>query len=127
MNDSLAVVVAAGIGSRLLPLTGELPKCMLEVQSRPLLHRALDTFRELGIHKSVVVGGYKADRLVLPERSELVMNHEYMSNNILHSLACARSNMEPADTVLVSYSDIVFRNGVAERLLTSNMHLGRYR
>jgi choline kinase len=68
----------------------------------------------------VVVGGYKVDQLVLPEKTELVMNHEYLSNNVLHSLACARNMMEQADTVLVSYSDIIFRSGVVQQLLSDD-------
>ena len=119
MDDSLAVVVAAGLGSRLLPLTDELPKCKLDVQRKPMLHRALSTFTDLGISKSVVIGGYKADKLILPDESTLVLNHEYASNNILHSLACARAEMACVETALISYSDIVFRNNVVERLLAA--------
>lgn len=118
MVAELAVVVAAGIGSRLRPFTDETPKCMLHVQNKPMLHRALDTFRNLGIPRSVVIGGYRSDKLVLPDCCELVLNQEYQANNILHSLAYARKEMDGVETVLVSYSDIVFRNSVVERLLS---------
>ena len=116
-DDALAVVIAAGLGSRLLPFTTDLPKCMLDVQSETMLSRALGTFRDLGITQSVVVGGYKPEKLLLPDRCTLVMNDQYQSNNILHSLAYARESMQGSGTALVSYSDIVFRKGVVEQLL----------
>ena len=120
VDEPLAVVIAAGVGSRLLPITSELPKCMLEVQGQTMLRRALGTFLDLGITRSVVVGGYKSENLQLPDRCNLVLNHQYRSNNILHSLAYARESMHGAGSTLVSYSDIIFRKQVVERLLNTN-------
>ena len=58
-----------------------------------------------------------ADALALPAGSKLVLNDQYMSNNILHSLAYARSEMSDADHIIVSYADIIFRQSVVEQLL----------
>ena len=117
MEKPVVVVVAAGIGSRLQPFTNELPKCMLEVQGKTILRRALDTFRNLRIAESIVVGGFKADMLDLPADSRLVLNDRYKSNGILHSLAYARPEMNGANHVISSYSDIIFRRSVVEQLL----------
>ena len=117
MNSTLAVVIAAGLGFRLRPLTKILPKCMLDIQGSTMLDRALETFRKSNLPRSVVIGGYEAGRLSLPDQATLVMNHDYTNNNILHSLACAREQMEGEGTVLISYSDIIFRNSVVETLL----------
>ena len=94
---------------------------MLEVQSRSILHRALTTFHDLNITKTVVVGGYKSDKLVLLPGTELVLNDQYSNNNILHSLAYARSAVAGKDAVLLSYSDIVFRHDVVEQLWAENV------
>lgn len=117
MDATLAVVIAAGLGSRLQPLTNNLPKCMLDVQGFTMLGRAIETFDELCVQRAVVIGGFKADRLHLPDNATLVMNDEYMSNNILHSLACARHQMEGEEVVLISYSDIIFRKQLVETFL----------
>lgn len=119
MGESLTVILAAGIGSRLRPLTDELPKCMLDVQSKPMLQRALDTFEALGIERTVVIGGYRSDKLLLPNSCTLVLNQQYRTNNILHSLAYARGEMQGVDTALVAYSDILFQRSVVERLLAT--------
>ena len=119
-GETIAVVVAAGVGSRLLPLSQEVPKCMLEVQSQSMLHRALTTFHDLNITKTVVVGGYKSEKLVLLPSTELILNDQYSHNNILHSMAYARSAMAGKDAALLSYSDIVFRHDVVEQLWSEN-------
>lgn len=120
MNDSMAVIVAAGLGSRLRPLTSDLPKCMLEIQNKPMLHRALDTFRNLNISRSVVIGGYKVEKLELPDDCELIINDQFSENNILHSLAYARQAMQHASTVIVTYSDIVFTTPVVRQLMNGD-------
>jgi len=118
LDSTLAVVIAAGLGLRLKPLTDALPKCMLDVQGSTMLNRALETFRESSLSRSVVIGGFEAARMRLPEQVTLVMNHDYTNNNILHSLACARNQMDGEGTVLISYSDIIFRGSVVKNFLS---------
>ncbi len=54
-----AVILSAGIGSRLLPLTREIPKCLVEVDGRSILDHQLAALTEAGIARAVVVGGYR--------------------------------------------------------------------
>lgn len=54
-----AVILSAGIGSRLLPLTREIPKCLVEVDGRSILDHQLAALAEAGIAQAVVVGGYR--------------------------------------------------------------------
>ena len=117
MNNTIAIVIAAGVGSRLRPLTDDLPKCMLTIDGKPLLQHAAAIFRSSGISRIMVIGGYRAERLRLPEGASLILNSEYQHNNILHSLAYGREAMVEADTVLVAYSDIIFKQSVVEDLL----------
>lgn len=118
--ETIAVVIAAGLGSRIVPLSHEVPKCMLEVQDQPMLQRALTTFHDLNITKTIVVGGYKSEKLVLPPGTDLVLNDQYLHNNILHSLAYARTSIYEEDSVLVAYSDIIFRKDIVEQLLSEH-------
>jgi choline kinase len=54
-----AVILSAGIGSRLLPLTREIPKCLVEVGGRSILDHQLDALHAAGVEQAVIVGGYR--------------------------------------------------------------------
>jgi choline kinase len=90
---------------------------MLDIQGTTMLHRALETFKQSDLPRSVVIGGFEAGRLQLPQGTTMVLNPDYRNNNILHSLACAREQMEGEGTVLISYSDIIFCASVVEQFL----------
>ncbi|MEI5686422.1 phosphocholine cytidylyltransferase family protein [Sphingomonas kyungheensis] len=54
-----AVILSAGIGSRLLPLTREIPKCLVEVGGRSILDHQLAALHAAGVERAVIVGGYR--------------------------------------------------------------------
>src|SRR3546814_13695328 len=58
-----AVILSAGKGSRLLPLTADKPKCLIEINGRSLLEWQLDALAASGIRDIVVVTGFR-DHLV---------------------------------------------------------------
>ncbi|MFB6222873.1 MAG: bifunctional sugar-1-phosphate nucleotidylyltransferase/acetyltransferase [Haloarcula sp.] len=63
MHIDTAVVLAAGEGTRLRPLTRNRPKPMLPAANRPILEHVFDALVEAGIEELVVVVGYKRDRV----------------------------------------------------------------
>lgn len=54
-----AILLAAGQGSRLLPLTLERPKCLVPVGGRAILDHQLDACAAAGVEQAVVIGGYR--------------------------------------------------------------------
>lgn len=58
-----AIVIAAGQGSRLLPLTLSRPKCLVEVGGRPILDQQLEAARAAGMTGALVVGGYRIEQI----------------------------------------------------------------
>jgi hypothetical protein len=67
-----AIILAAGMGSRLAPLTNDRPKVLVPVAGRPILFRQLDHLTAAGFDLAdvVIVGGYRVDTL----RAELAAN-----------------------------------------------------
>ncbi len=59
-----ALILAAGDGTRLHPLTMEKPKVMINIWSLPILERLLYSLKEAGIRRAVIVVGYKADKII---------------------------------------------------------------
>jgi len=63
MSISTAVVLAAGEGTRLRPLTHNRPKPMLPAANQPILQHVLDALVEAGMERIVVVVGYRGERV----------------------------------------------------------------
>jgi MurNAc alpha-1-phosphate uridylyltransferase len=73
-----AMVLAAGLGTRMRPLTDDKPKPMVELAGRTLLDRALDSLFASGVRQAVVNTHYKADVIHrhLQGRDDIVISHE---------------------------------------------------
>ncbi|MBU3077416.1 NTP transferase domain-containing protein [Sphingomonas quercus] len=96
-----AVLLCAGLGSRLLPLTADRPKCLIEVGGRTILDHQVSALRAAGIEAITVVGGYRIDRLEAylgerwnaAERPELVFNPFYAISSSIGSVWAARGRL----------------------------------
>ena len=111
-----AIIVAAGPGSRLMPITNEKPKCLLDVGGKTILERALGALRENGVEDIVVVKGYKSHLINYPDVT-YCHNPEFRKNNILRSLFYAEDEMN--DDFIFSYSDIVYSREIVAKLIGS--------
>lgn len=111
-----AIILAAGMSSRLMELTDDKPKCMLEMGGKTILQRQIDTFRQCGTNDIIVVRGYMKEKINYAGL-KYVYNKNYRRNNILESLMYAESEMD--SDIIVSYSDILYDKSVVEKLLES--------
>lgn len=113
---SRLVVLAAGAGERLRPLTADRPKCMVPIHGIPILDWILATARRVGVRDVIVVRGYLADR-VRPEETTLVDNPRFAETNMVYSLACAADRL--TGSVVVSYADIIYEPSVLQAVIDS--------
>ncbi len=114
MNNR-AIIVAAGRGRRLGVSTEAIPKCMVQVAGRPILHWQLDALSAAGITDITIVRGYRGDCIDGGTRKlRFVENPDWARNNILASLMYAADEMRSG--FFFSYSDIVFAPDAAQRL-----------
>ncbi|UCD54990.1 MAG: phosphocholine cytidylyltransferase family protein [Candidatus Omnitrophota bacterium] len=111
-----AIIIAAGMGSRLDPLTNDAPKCMLELNGKTLLQHQIEALRGAGINRISVIKGYKKEMIDYPDLV-YYFNDDYQDNNILHSLFYAKEEMN--DEFIAAYSDILYSREIVERLLDS--------
>jgi choline kinase len=112
---SRAIIVAAGRGSRLGPKTEDIPKTMVQVAGKPILHHQLDALTAAGVNDVVIVRGYRGNLIDGGRHSlRFVENPEWERNNILASLIYAAAEMERG--FFFAYSDIVYAPDVAARL-----------
>jgi methylphosphonate synthase len=111
-----AIILAAGLGSRLGHLTVDRPKSTLRIAGRSLIERQLDTLRALGVEDITIVTGHGAEML-RPLGLRTRHNDDYRNNNILLSLMYAEDELD--NDVIVSYSDIVYQRSILEALLAA--------
>ena len=119
----IAVILAAGMASRLRPLTDRCPKCLLEVGQRSLLQRTVDALLDNGLDELVVVTGYRSEMIAgflqthYPSlRLHLIHNADFNSTNNIYSLYLARTYVAGKDFLLLD-SDILFDPNIITRLL----------
>lgn len=121
-----AVILAAGIASRLRPLTDTTPKCLLKIGERCLLERAFDALIQNGFNEFIIVTGYRQQQIVdflqahYPAQSiTFIYNDKYESTNNIYSLWLTRPYTEGEEVLLLD-SDIVFDPQIVEKLLRSD-------
>src|SRR3989344_6185504 len=110
------IIIAAGMGNRLLHHTQDTPKCMLKVQGKPLIEYQLEIYEKLGINNISIIKGFQKEKINY-EGTKTYYNDNYTNNNILASLFYAEKELD--DDVIVSYSDIVFKKKIIDQLLSS--------
>ncbi|MCG5549559.1 NTP transferase domain-containing protein [Halorhodospira halochloris] len=114
-----AIILAAGQGTRLRPLTDDRPKCMVELEGKPLLEQQLEVLRGAGIEDIHVVGGYRADWLQRPDIT-LHINERFDQTNMVATLFTAESIMAGGEDLIIAYGDIVYEPRVFKALLACN-------
>lgn len=115
-----AIILAAGLGSRLGALTREVPKALIEVAGRPLIDYALAFAAAVGIDpaRTVVVGGYGyADLRARVERVaprvRCVDNPAFRKGNLM-SLRAGSTHIAPENGFLLMNTDHIYRPAIAE-------------
>lgn len=94
-----AIVISAGAGTRLLPLTRALPKCLVPVDGRAILDHQLDALARAGVSAATVVGGYRVEQLAAHLRrptalpTELVFNPFWSIASSIGSVWAARDKL----------------------------------
>lgn len=118
------IILAAGQGSRLRPLTDNCPKCMVEVNGKSIIERQIETMHICGIADKdiTIICGYCND--VLQKKFgnsgiHFIVNAEYETTNMVCSLMCGKNIMENADDILISYGDIIYSPEVLQAILKS--------
>ncbi len=112
-----AIVLAAGQGARLRPLTDDRPKCMVAYKGITLIDRILASLRTAGISDIVVVKGYKADSLH-PPGARTFVNENYAAGNMVATLFTVEDEIE--GDVVITYSDIAYGPSVVRKLAESD-------
>ena len=120
-----AIILAAGMASRLRPLTNNTPKCLLKIGERSLLQRSIDALTSNGIKEIVIVTGYlhnlieKSVKEQYPDINvSFIHNDVYDSTNNIYSLWLARPKADGEEILLLD-SDLLYDPKIITRVLNT--------
>ena len=119
---STALLLAAGTGSRLFPLTKSSPKCLTLVNDKSILDRLICNLKKQGFKRLVIVTGYKNECImnILDGNSgglniEYIYSPLYRTTNNIYSLWMARNIMNEPFVLLES--DLVLNTSLLDEML----------
>ena len=117
-----AIILSAGQGKRLLPLTQDQPKCAVPIHGRSILEWQIDELVKLGVHPIHIVVGFGANTV------EQILA-KYSSHHSLHTvynpffaqadnlISCWTAKYEMAEDFILLNGDTIFETAILERLL----------
>ena len=126
IGETTAVVLAAGLGSRLGPNTSECPKCLVPVSGVPILERLLETLRDVGVPRIVIAVGYLSDQIRrfaaqrFPDLEiRFVENSQYASTGSVYSLDLALDVASSGHNLLLVEGDVVLDPALLARVVVA--------
>jgi choline kinase len=124
------VILAAGTGSRLKPLTENLPKCCLQIGSETLIERIIMQLSRVSQNSDVklniyVVGGFcfdflKAEIKKLPVNVNLILNEYYLETNNMESCRMALVEIPLKDTLIIN-ADCAYDYEIVSKMVLATM------
>lgn len=121
-----AVILAAGYGNRMRPLTDNKHKTLLPIAGGTIIGRIMDTLSENGIKDIVVVTGYRDKELrnYLSEQYPgldvtYVHNERYRETNNIFSMALALNAVKIDSDIILIESDLIYEPSVIKRIIHS--------
>lgn len=130
MKNEIAVLFAAGKGSRLLPITDRVPKPLVKVHGTPMIETLICAFLYRGVAEVYIVVGYKKEQFsYLAEKySEVVLveNKEYREKNNISSFYAMGEKIGTCDCFMCDADLYVNNPEVFRRELSSSCFYGKY-
>lgn len=104
-----ALILAAGMGSRLRPLTNDKPKCLVPLLGVSLLARQLNTLHKAAVNDIHIATGYRADQI---EKLgyQTSYNPKFAETNMVETLFSAAKFIEQEGDLIIAYGDIVYQD-----------------
>lgn len=117
-----ALILAAGFGTRLAPLTNDIPKSLVPVNGKPILFKQIENLYENGIDDITIVSGYKANvlkkkTLAIFPNVKIIESKDYASTNNMYSAYLGILSMGVNDMLMMN-ADVFFDSSVIKSLLS---------
>ena len=121
-----AIILAAGLGSRISELTNNIPKSMIKISDKFIFQIVIDRLIKIGIKELVITVGYKSELLIkninkLYSNNKIkisyVKNEEYATTNTMYSLWLAKDLLDCPFIFL--HGDLIFSDKMLKNFVKS--------
>ncbi|MFL2983482.1 MAG: NTP transferase domain-containing protein [Candidatus Neomarinimicrobiota bacterium] len=120
-----ALILAAGVSRRLYPHTYNIPKCLLEVEGKPIIHYQLEALRYLKVKDITIIVGYHREMLIeniekyFPDLNfDFIVNHHYFETNTAYSVYEGKGKLNREH--LLMNADVVYPKELLVKLFNAS-------
>jgi len=111
-----ALILAAGQGTRLRPLTNDKPKCLVPLLGKSLLERQVSTLQQADISNIRIAAGYRANQIEALGYT-ISINARFAETNMVETLFSALDFINQEGDLIIAYGDIVYQYSNLQSLL----------
>ena len=115
-----AVILAAGLGSRMGDSVNTKPKCLLKFQASTLLGRLISQFKKFKVNDIIILTGYKSDEIIklYGKSHKCIFYRDYDKTNNLQTLWSVKDLLD--DEIIISFADVVVEDEIIKDIVNSN-------
>ncbi len=119
-----ALILAAGLGTRLRPLTDKKPKSMVEINGKPILFQQIDNLLENNVNDIIIISGYQSEVMINAineayrnhQGIKVIINEDFDKTNNMYSAYLAMDHMYDNEFLLMN-ADVFHDSSVIKELM----------
>ncbi|EHM47924.1 HAD-IIA family hydrolase [Hafnia alvei] len=121
----IGIILAAGVGSRLRPMTNDKPKCLVTVAGKPILEYQLNAYRKAGIKDIYIVVGYEGEKIrnyckhIRDINITIIENEIYEDTNNMYSLYLVKEYAAGKNFIL-NNADLAIDDSLVKNMVKSD-------